>query len=123
MVEAEQPREDGPPGEAAVLIPAFNAQDTIARAIGSALDQDGVAEVVVVDDCSSDATVDAARACDDGTGRLSVLALERNGGPSKARNAALAACRAPWLAPLDSDDYMRPGRIRALIDQAEAGGV
>src|SRR5690606_5010054 len=73
-----------------VCIAAYNAEDTIARAVDSALRQSHVTEVIVVDDASMDGTVAIARQCDDGSGRLSVIVLERNGGPSGARNRALA---------------------------------
>lgn len=98
-----------------VIIAAYNAASTIARAIDSALAERAVAEVMVVDDASTDATVAAARACDDGTGRLTVRRLEQNGGPSRARNIAIAESTAPFLAILDSDDFFLPGRFAALI--------
>ena len=110
-------------GEVAVVIAAWRASATIGRAIASALRQCETAEVVVVDDCSNDegATLAAARAADDGTGRLQVIALDRNSGPSRARNAAIAASRAPWIAILDSDDFIEPGRLAALLALAHEG--
>jgi len=62
-----------------VVIAAWRADGTIGRAVASALAQPEAAEVVVVDDASGDdgATLAAARAADDGTGRLIVLALEK----------------------------------------------
>ena len=71
------------------VIAAFNAEASLARAVQSALDQrDVTVEVIVVDDCSSDRTVDSRP-------RLSrpdsvrVVALERNSGPGGARNAGV----------------------------------
>lgn len=101
-----------------VVIPAYNAQATIGRAVRSALAQDHVAEVIVCDDASQDDTADAARREDDGTGRLTVITLARNAGPAAARNAALAASRSPYVCLLDSDDYFLPGRIAGLLDAA-----
>lgn len=79
--------------------------------------------MVVVDDASADggATVAAAQAADDGTGRLKVFALERNSGPAAARNAAIRASTAAWIAILDSDDFMEPGRLGRLMALADAG--
>jgi succinoglycan biosynthesis protein ExoU len=110
-------------GEVAVVIAAWRASATIGRAVASALSQCETAEVVVVDDCSNDegATIAAARAADDGTGRLQVIALDRNSGPSCARNAAIAASRAPWITILDSDDFFEPGRLAALLALAHEG--
>lgn len=98
-----------------VVIAAFNAQLSIGRAVRSALMQDHVREVLVVDDASGDATADAARQHDDGSGRLSVIALARNVGPARARNIALERSRQPYFCVLDSDDYFLPGRLAKLF--------
>lgn len=101
------------------VVAAFNAADTIRRAIDSALAQEGVSvEVIVVDDCSSDATAAVVAAIQDP--RLRLIALERNRGPGGARNAGLAAARGRWIAILDSDDTVLPQRLRRMIDRAEA---
>ena len=98
-----------------VIIAARNAADTIATAIGSALREPEVAEVVVVDDASTDMTEAAARGADDGTGRLRVVRLDVNRGPSFARNMAIGCSRAPLISILDADDFFLPGRFRSLI--------
>ena len=98
-----------------VVIAARNAQETIAKAVGSALAQDHVREVIVVDDASTDQTASAAWSADDRTGRLKVLVERQNLGPAGARNRALASSRAPFFCVLDADDYMLPGRMARLI--------
>ena len=110
-------------GEVAVVIAAWRASATIGRAVATSLKQPETAEVVVVDDASDDdgATLAAARAADDGSGRLKVIALDRNSGPARARNTAIAASHAPWIAILDSDDFMEPGRLAALLAVAHEG--
>lgn len=100
---------------AAIVVAAYNAERTVARAVRSALAEPEVAEVCVVDDASTDGTVAAARACDLGDGRLTVIARPANAGPSAARNAAIEATRAPWIGVLDADDYLLPGRTAALL--------
>lgn len=99
----------------AVIIAAFNAGDTIARAIRSALAEDRVQEVIVVDDCSRDDTHAKARQSDDGTGRLTVIGLDNNKGPSTARNVALEQSHALHFCVLDADDYFLPGRMTRLL--------
>jgi len=59
--------------------------------------------------------VAVARAQDDGSGRLKVLCLSNNQGPSAARNRAIAESIAPWIAILDADDFFLPGRITAML--------
>ncbi|TAN00262.1 MAG: glycosyltransferase family 2 protein [Rhizobiaceae bacterium] len=98
-----------------VIIAAKNAAGTIGSAIGSALREDAVAEIIVVDDGSTDGTGRAARAADDGTGRLRVLRLEQNRGPAFARNRAIEASNAPVLAILDADDVFIEGRFEGLL--------
>ncbi|UCI07724.1 glycosyltransferase family 2 protein [Mesorhizobium sp. B1-1-8] len=98
-----------------VIIAARNAARTIPAAIASALREAEVAEVVVVDDASTDDTQDVARAADDGSGRLSVIRLDVNRGPSFARNAAIKASKSPFLSILDADDFFLEGRFRRLF--------
>jgi succinoglycan biosynthesis protein ExoU len=98
-----------------VIIAAYRAEDTILRAVASALAQPEVAEVIVVDDASPDATAARAGAADDGTGRLRIVRLSANGGPAIARNHALDLSEAPFIAVLDADDFLLPGRFAPLL--------
>lgn len=101
-----------------VIIAAYNAEATIAKAVASALAQEHVAEVIVVDDASSDATASAARSADDGTQRLQVLEQTTNLGPAAARNRALTQSNSPYFCVLDADDYMLPDRMARLLSCA-----
>jgi len=92
-----------------LVIPAFNAERTIAHAIASVRAQAYVPrEIIVVDDASSDGTVaTAARA------GASVVRLQTNCGPSIARNLGVAAAAEPWIAFLDADDLWHDGKLAA----------
>lgn len=91
-----------------VVIPAFNAAATLARAIESVLAQSWAAhEIIVVDDGSGDATAAIAR----GFGERVRLIQQANGGVSVARNTGAAAASGDWLAFLDADDWYAPDRI------------
>ncbi|WP_411034216.1 glycosyltransferase family 2 protein [Shinella sp. BYT-45] len=104
--------------DVSVVIAAYNAADTVGRAIRSAVAQEGVSvEVVVVDDCSADETRAAVTSLGEAAVRL--IALERNRGPGGARNAGFAAANGRWIAVLDSDDTMQPGRLRRLVAAGE----
>jgi succinoglycan biosynthesis protein ExoU len=105
------------PGVVCVIIAARDARATVARAVGSALAEPAVGEVVVVDDGSVDDTAAVARSADDGSGRLQVLHLPRSLGPAAARNRGIRASTAPFLTVLDADDYWLPGRLAALLDE------
>lgn len=104
--------------EVSVVIAAYNAADTVERAIRSAAAQRDVAlEIIVVDDCSTDKTRAIVSTLEEPSLRL--IPLEQNRGPGGARNAGLAAARGRWIAVLDSDDTMQPGRLHRLVCAAE----
>jgi succinoglycan biosynthesis protein ExoO len=104
------------------VIAAYNAEATLDRAIASAIAQRDVSvEVVVVDDTSRDRTLDVARSYPQDIVR--VVALPQNRGPGGARNAGLELARGRWVAVLDSDDAVYPGRICAMIARAEKAGA
>ncbi len=98
-----------------VIIAAYRAEDTVGRAVASALRERDVSEVIVIDDASPDATGARAQAADDGTGRLTVIRLAENGGPAAARNHALTLSTAAFVAVLDADDFVLPGRFAMLL--------
>lgn len=92
-----------------VIIPAFNAAATLARAIESVRTQSWPAhEIIVVDDGSTDATAEIARQF----GEAVRLIQQENSGVSVARNAGAAAATGNWLAFLDADDWYAPDRIK-----------
>jgi len=100
-----------------VIVAARDAAATIQRAVRSALREARVAEIVVVDDGSADATAEMALAADDGSGRLRLLKLDSNRGPAFARNHAIAHSQAPLIAILDADDFFLEGRFDRLVDE------
>lgn len=104
-----------PPPTVCVIVAAKDAADTIGRAVRSALDQPEVAEVIVVDDGSSDNTAQAAQDAAGADSRLRVIVLDRNQGPAAARNRALAATTADLVCILDADDFMLEGRIGRML--------
>jgi glycosyltransferase involved in cell wall biosynthesis len=95
------------------IIPAFNAERTVARAIESALAQqfDGRLEVVVADDGSTDGT---RAVLEKYRGRI-VIVPRANGGAAAARNSAVRASHGKYLAFLDADDEWLPGRVAAAL--------
>jgi succinoglycan biosynthesis protein ExoO len=108
--------------DVSVVITSFNVAGYIAQAIRSALDQHGVTvEVIVVDDASTDATWDVISAFTDE--RVASFRLPRNAGPSVARNVGFAEARGEWIAMLDGDDILLPGRLQRMVARARALGA
>lgn len=95
-----------------VVIPAYNAERTLAEAIQSILDQTySPLEVVVVDDGSTDGTEAVARRF----GAPVRYVRQKNAGPSAARNTGLAQARGEYVTFVDSDDAFRPERVAVLV--------
>lgn len=109
---------------ASIIIPAFNAETTIARALNSARCQsERRLEIIVVDDASTDRTsaIVADQASIDP--RVRLLCLPMNAGPAAARNQGIAIARGDWIALLDADDSYHPERIERLLDFADHVGA
>jgi len=103
-----------------ILIPAYNAERWIAQTIASALNQSWRArEIIVVDDGSSDRTLEVARAFD--APNLKVIAQEHSGA-SAARNRALAEAQGEYVQWLDADDLLAPTKIAEQLDAVRDSG-
>ncbi len=100
-----------------VIIPVFNAEKTVERAIESVLAQSfRDFEVVAVDDGSRDRSREILARYRD---RITVLE-ERNRGPSAARNLALAHSGGEYLGFLDADDWWEPGMLARMVAELDA---
>ena len=93
-----------------VVIPTFNAADTLERAVESCLQQNFTGyEIIIVDNNSTDETLRVARALADAHDVISVL-QERKQGAAAARNTGARAARGEWLQFLDADDVLLGGK-------------
>ena len=107
---------DGP--LVSVIVPAWNAEATLDETLASIKAQTyRHLEIVIVDDGSTDRTGDIAQAFCETEPRAS-LVRKANGGLSSARNAAIAASRGEWIAPLDADDVWHPTAVEKLLGAA-----
>ena len=98
------------------IIPAYNAERTIAQAIDSALSQDFKGqEVVVVNDGSTDSTATILKKY----GNQIQVVTQRNGGLSAARNAGVRHSTGEYLAFLDADDIWLPEKLKKMVPALE----
>lgn len=105
----------------AIIIPTFNAQDFMIRAIESAQAQTRPAhEIIIVDDCSTDDTRAILARLANADPRIRIVHMPRNGGPSAARNAGIKLATSQWIAILDADDAFAPERLAELVPFAVA---
>lgn len=95
-----------------VIMPVYNAEDKLPAAVDSLLDQTWQnLEIIIVDDCSSDATYDIARAYAERDERVMARQQPQNGGAYKARNAGLVLATGDFITTHDSDDWSHPQKI------------
>ena len=98
-----------------VIVPCFNARQTIAAAVQSVLNQTyGGFEVILVDDGSTDNTADLIRTLCSTDARIRAIYHGANRGPSAARNAAISEAKGEWILLLDADDLYEPHRVAAF---------
>lgn len=111
--------------DVSVVMPAFNNADTVGRALASIAAQTlPPAEVIVVDDGSTDGTAEAVRAMAAAMNGVRLrLFRQTNQGAGAARNRAVVAARGTWLAFLDADDQWLPAKIERSMAVLEAGGL
>jgi glycosyltransferase involved in cell wall biosynthesis len=97
-----------------VVLPTFNGEERVLRAIGSVLRQDyRNVELLVVDDASTDHTARVVANLQDPCVKL--LRQELNAGPYAARARAIDAARGELIAFIDDDDEWFPGKLRRQL--------
>lgn len=95
-----------------VIIPTHNRAHLLPRCLDSVISQElQPLEIIVVDDGSTDSTLDLVRRDYPGVKLIS----RENKGVSAARNTGIGAARSEWLAFLDSDDAWLPGKLNRQV--------
>lgn len=104
-----------------VLIPHFNQAAFIGECIESIRAQTYPRiETIVIDDASTEAEARTAIAALEEDSDVTVLRQAENGGPSRARNAALEHCSGAYILPVDSDNVLLPDAVEKLVAQLAA---
>jgi glycosyltransferase involved in cell wall biosynthesis len=103
--------------EISAVVPLYNGAGYLAQAIEAILAQsEPVAEIIVVDDCSTD---DGRHIAERYRGTVTVLSTGRNSGVQVARNLGIAHAATDWVALCDHDDLWSPTyleKLSALLD-------
>lgn len=98
-----------------IIMPSYNAARFIGESIDSVLGQTyGNWELLIVDDCSTDETMQTVAAY--GDSRIRYLRNTTNCGAAVSRNRALCEARGRWIAFLDSDDLWLPQKLERQIN-------
>ncbi len=100
--------------QVSVVIPAYNRAETIERCLRSVINQTlPPHEILVVDDCSTDGTAQAAEKV--ASPLVRIVRMPRNSGAQAARNAGIKAAVGDWIAFQDSDDEWLPDKLERQL--------
>lgn len=98
-----------------VIMPSYNAAQYIEKSIKSVQSQTYKKwELIIVDDCSTDNTVEIIRQVNDS--RIRLFENKLNSGAAISRNKALREARGKWVAFLDADDIWVPEKLEKQLD-------
>lgn len=107
-----------------IIIPTYNREMIISRALNSILEQTyGDWECVVVDDGSTDDTEKVIREYIDQNSRFQYLRNNRSKGAQGARNTGILAAQGEWVILFDSDNKMHPSFLASLKEEQEKWNV
>lgn len=121
-------RAGGQDAKVSVIIPAYNAEKTLAMVLDSLAAQTWRnLEIIVVDDVSTDATCDLVARYAAKDPRIRLVRRARNGGAYPARNDGLEVATGDLVTVCDSDDWSHPEKIerqmQALADRPDCVAV
>ena len=100
-----------------VVLPAYNCEKYIQKAIDSVIEQTYTNwELLIIDDCSTDQTLEIAKQAEVSDARIKVIKQTCNGGVAKARNAGIDYAQGEWIALLDADDYWVKDKLMLQLE-------
>lgn len=106
-------------GLLSIIIPVYNSRDRLAECFDSIVNQNyNGLEVIVVDDCSSDGSLELCREYEKNHSYFQVFTKE-NEGVSAARNYGLARAQGEYIQFVDSDDMLYPDACRRMVERME----
>ena len=110
-------------GLVSIIMPNFNCEKYIGETVESVLNQTYTDwELLIVDDCSTDKSVEIIRSFMEKDGRIKLFINEKCGGAAASRNRAIREAKGKWIAFLDSDDLWTADKLEKQIKFMEEGG-
>ncbi len=111
-----------------VIIPVYNAEQFVEKAIRSAHELEEVAEIIVVEDKSPDNCLEICRNLQDQLPKVKLFQHpdQQNHGGSASRNLGIKMATQPYIAFLDADDYYLSNRFltdKEILENQEVDGV
>lgn len=116
-LDAKPPRSVATGPVVTVLMPAFNAERTLEFAATSILNQSWrPIELIIIDDCSTDATWQIAQRLAHTDSRVRAHRNKANVGPYVSKNLALSQAKGAYITCHDADDWAHPQRIEKQVE-------
>ena len=114
--------DDDAKGMFSVIIPLYNGATCLERAIRSVQAQTYQNfEIIVVDDASTDDSLEVARRLASEDPRIAVGAIDHSGAPARPRNHAIQRSKGEFIAFLDQDDWWLPRKLEVQADKLAQG--
>ena len=104
-----------------VIIPVHNDAKYLKKSIDSALDQECVDDIIVVDDASNEENMEIVLDIHVEYFEVSYIRNEVNYGLSGSRNEGVHYANGKWIVPLDCGDWFYPGGLDALYESSQEG--
>lgn len=106
-----------------VITPVYQAAEFIETAVLSAIDLEGVGEVILIEDGSKDNSLAICRKLQATYSKVTLLyhPNHANKGASASRNLGIQQAKFPFIAFLDADDYYLPNRFEAFLTKFQEG--
>ncbi|MGI8493667.1 MAG: glycosyltransferase family 2 protein [Acidimicrobiales bacterium] len=104
-----------------VVVPCYNEEPTVEELLKRVLASEWVLEVVVVDDCSTDRTLELARNVASSDSRVRVLSQDRNQGKGAALSRGFAEVRGDYVVVQDADLEYDPRDYGSLLEPLISG--
>lgn len=106
--------------EISIIIPCYKAEKTLAKCVNSITSQTfRDIEIILINDCSPDSTGELCDSLSKEDNRIKVIHMPKNSGLSASRNAGLDIAQSPWIAFVDSDDWIEPETYKTALEYAK----
>ena len=103
-------------GKVSIIIPNYNCENYLGETIDSVLAQTYEDwELLIVDDCSTDNSVEVIQSYCEKDERIKLFVNEKNSGAAASRNRAMREATGKWIAFLDSDDLWLPEKLEKQL--------
>ena len=113
--------------EVSVIIPVYNAGKYVSDAVNSALSQPETKEVILIEDCSSDSSLEVCENISSTYDNVLLIRNRKNLGAGESRNVGIRAAKSEFIAFVDADDFYLPNRFReakrVFENNAQCDGV